>query len=393
MRLQLHAVALGSWLFAMTLPAHVAADELRWNLKLEGGSEYDTNVHRLEVAADDEEGGIVASPLLRGGARLRLDWRPGKRQRAALLAFTGAKLYDTSGQDENVAILTGEGRYEWSLPRQSAIVAGRAGYYDTIHYDVAGRMPLIEPRHFSMAGGELALTVLGPDDHRLVLGAGYRRFRYKPSASFHWQGDHYGLLYRTTTWRGNPDEDLDAASIDLILSYEIEQRGYEGEAFTNVCSDEDEPRPECFSPMGIARTDLHHAGAAEIVYTSDRIYSARYEIDVTDSNSFGQSLVRQRLEIGFTTEIPARVFLTAKAAVQLDIFLDSLLLARDVTAQDFTTIDDENRNSLSIHLARDLTDAWSIEGRYALFSNEFATRELSFRRQVFYVGAVYEYQP
>jgi hypothetical protein len=383
------------------MAARAVADDLTWSLKLEGGSEFDTNIHRFEdtgaddVVADDVVNDIESAPVARGGARLQTAWRPGKRHRAGLMAFAGGKLYGTeTGQDENVIIVAGDGQHHWSLPRRSAALGARATYYDTLGYRPGGGEPRVEPRHFSMAGAELALTLLGPDQHRLVMTGGYRRFRYKPSDYFHWSGDVYGLRYQTTTWRGDPDTDLDAASMDIIVSYELERRGYQGDALTNICPPDQQPQPQCVSPLtGTARADLHHAGAAELLYTGDRIYSARYELSVTDSNSFGQSLVRQRLELGVTTELAARVFVTAKAALQLDIFLDTLLLARDVNAQDFTTIDDENRNSVSIHLARDITRAWTLEGRYALFTNEFATQESTFRRQVFYLGVVYQYQP
>jgi hypothetical protein len=376
---------------ALVMPGRALADDLTWSLRLEGGSELDTNVHRFEDTGPD----IESAPVFRGGARLQMAWRPRRGHRAAMTGFGGAKLYGTdSAQDENVAIVAGDGRYEWSVPERSAVLGARASYYDTLGYQIADRVPEVEPRHFSMAGAELALTVLGPEQHRLVMTGGYRRFRYKPSAYFHWSGDVYGLRYQTTTWRGDPDADLDAAAIDVTFSYELERRNYQGEALTNICTADEEPRPRCVSPLvGTSRADLHHAGAAEVSYTGDRIYSARYELGVTDSNSFGQSLVRQRLELGVTTELFAEIFLTAKAAVQLDIFLDSLLLARDINAEDFTTIDDENRNSLSIHLARDISKAWTLEGRYALFTNEFATQESTFRRQVFYVGVVYQYQP
>lgn len=379
------------WLVALLLAAgaqSASAEELRWRLEVEGGSEYDTNIHRFEVSGDSaDRTDIRASPLLRGGARLRLDWRPARTRRASLLAFTGAKLYATErGQDENVAIIAGDGRYQWRLPGRSAALAVRGSYYDTVQYDVGAHEPMVVPRHFAMAGGELMLTVLGPDHHRLIASSGYRRFRYKPSEVYNWHGEHYSLAYRTTFWRGDPDLDLDAASIDVTVSYRLERRNYRGDAFTSICSDTEAPRPACFRAMGIGRTDLHHGAAAEIVYTGDRIYSARYELEVTDSNSVGQSLVRHRLELGLTTEIFAGVFATARAALQLDTYPDSLLLARDVNAQDFTTIDEDSRNTLSLHIARDITDRWSLEGRYALFTNEFAARELSFRRHVIYLG-------
>ena len=48
-------------------------------------------------------------------------------------------------------------------------------------------------------------------------------------------------------------------------------------------------------------------------------------------------------------------------------------LARDVQTQDFVAID-ENRNGLIVQLSRDLGDVLTIEARYAIYSNEFATK-------------------
>ena len=74
---------------------------------------------------------------------------------------------------------------------------------------------------------------------------------------------------------------------------------------------------------------------------------------------------------------------------QVNIFLDSLLITRDVNSQSFVSIDDENCNSLSLILSRDLSTSVAVEGRYVIFSNEFATEELDFRRQTAYLGFVY----
>lgn len=374
----------------LLLPRAAAADDLGWSLAVEAGSELDTNIHREETTAVDD---TVTAPVMRGGARLRLDWRPAPRQRASVMAFGGAKLYGSnSGQDENVGIVSGDGRYDLVLPGRSAILGARLGYYDMLHYELGGGEPAVAPRHVATASGQAMLTIDGPDDHRLGLTTGYRTLRYKPNRAFDWRGDHYGVSYRVATWRGDPDADVDADSLDLILSYELERRRYLGAAFTNVCRPGDQPSPRCFRSLNLARTDIHHGSAAELVYTGDRIYSARYELDVIDSNSAGQSLVRQRLELGVTTALPLDLFLTARAALQLDIFLDSLLLARDVQAEDWTAIEDDRRNSVSIHVTRDLGPRWSMEARYAFFGNEFATQELTFRRHVFYLGAVYHLQ-
>ncbi len=325
---------------------------------------------------------------------MRLSWRPRKTEQVRFSGFAGAKLFGTDeAQSENVIVGSGDLRYERMLRSRRAIVGMRGVYYDASGYQPFGDDAAPSTgRNFGLGSAEGSLTLLGPKGHRFTLTGGYARFRYKPDEDFHWQGDKWGALYRATFWRGDPDEDLDAATIDLNFAYGVTRRMFRGKAFTNVCGPDMVADPSCFFPTTVDRFDMHHAASAEAVYTGDRIWSARYLVSVSDSNSYGQSLVRQRLELGVTTETWSDVFLTAKVALQLDTFLDPLLLARDVQSQSFVTIDDENRNSLSLHLARDITKKWSVEARYALFSNEFATSELNFRRQIFYSGAVYRYR-
>ncbi len=365
----------------------------RWSLQLEGGSEYDSNAHRLELSPDDDAP-VEGAPVARAGARLRLRWKPKATEQLSFSGFGGTKLFGTdTSQGENVLVTSGDARYEHMLPTRKAILGARGVYYEAFAYRPFGGMSTpSDGRNFSLGDAQLSLDLLGPKGHRFSISGGYAKFRYKPDADFDWQGDKWGASYRATFWRGNPDEDLDAATIDLTFGYGITRRMFRGRAFTNVCGPDEPAEPRCFSPSTIDRSDLYHAAATEVVYTGDRIWSARYTVSVTDSNSYGQSLVRQRLELGMTTETWSDVFLTAKVALQLDTFLDPLLLARDVQSQSFVTIDDENRNSLSVHLAKDVSNKWSVEARYALFSNEFATRKLNFRRQIFYSGAVYRYR-
>lgn len=371
----------------------VVADELDWKLRLESGSEYDSNVHRRY---DDTQ----ASPLLRGAAQLDLGWRVARSQRLLVTGLAGAKTYATlTARNENVAIATADVRYQWLLPARSALLSARFGYYDTLAYaydyddgiDCSASADI--PRFFSSGVAEVSMDVRGPGTHRLQLSLGGQRFRYKACSQFHWIGDRYGINYQTTKWRGDPERDVDAASIDIRVAYQLQRRFFSGQALSNRCGTSDALAPRCFVPTELGRADFFHSLAAEVVYTGERIYSARYELDITDSNSHGQSLLRQRVELAVTSELFAKLFLTAKAAVQLDVYLDSLLLARDIAGDDFTSIDDENHNALSVHLARDVSRRWTVEARYAFYSNEFATRPQTFRRQIMYIGAVYRYQP
>jgi hypothetical protein len=391
------AAALAAAAIAAGAPARAAAqeagadDEVDWNLQIEGGSEYDSNVHRVETS-DGRPGNVVGSPLARLGARQRLTWRRNPRERLSLSSHGGLKLFTSDdGQTENVAILSADGGYDWGVPSRGAIVGLSGSYYDAIPYEVSDSMESSGSRAFRTVNGEASATLVGPSGHRLAALAGYRVFHYKPDSDLDWQGEHVGLVYQSTFWRGDPDVDDDAASIDLSAGYRVERRDFDDIARTSTCANQDSPNPNCAAPTTLERADLNHAIAAEAVYTGRRVYSARYELQINDSNSLGESLVRQRLRLSLTTELFKDLYLTAEGTVLVHIYLDPLLVARDEQALTFVSIDEENRNSLSLHLSRPIAAGWALEGRYAIYSNEFTNQELTFRRQTVYLGAVYRY--
>jgi hypothetical protein len=373
------------------LAAGPAGAEPDWSLQLEGGSEYDSNIHRLEVR-EGEDVEVEAAPLARAGVRHRLSWRRVATERLSLASAGGLKLFATEeGQGENVAIVSSDGSYEWNLRGRGALVGLHGNYYDAIPVDFADQGATYRGRNFRTASGEVSGGLIGDGGHRVSARVGYRTFEYKPDPLFDWSGDHYSLYYQTTWWRGDPDSDADAASIDLHAGYRVERRGYQASARTSSCADEDAADPLCSAGTRLLRSDLNHSIGTELIYTGERIYSARYELQVNDSNSHGESLVRQRFRLGLTTELWREVYLTAEATVLLNLYLDPLLLARDEQATTFVSIDEENRNSLSLHLSRPIAERWALEARYAIYSNEFTNDELSFRRQTGYLGAVYRY--
>jgi hypothetical protein len=371
---------------AGVLLAPGAAAAQRWSLEVEGGSEYDSNVHRLEVPEEDRDL-VEAAPLLRFGARLRGSTKPHKRHLFGYSLFGASKVFLEDGaDDENVLILAGNARYDVGLTSRRAVMRIAGSFYEAIGDD-----DVPTSRNFSTADARGEVVLVGPGQHRVTTHAGLRRFRYKPDAQFDWSGDHYGARYSTTLWSSDSEGGADASSFDVAASYRFERRQYDGVAFANSCGPGDEIVPDCFYPTGIGRSDVNHGASAEVSYTGDRIYGLRYELQVNDSNSVGQSLVRHRVEASVTSELFADVFLTAKGTVQFNVFLDPLLLARDVNAQSFVSIDDENRNGLALHATRTLGAKWTAEARYGFFTNEFATRELTFRRQTAYLGLVYRY--
>jgi hypothetical protein len=324
------------------------------------------------------------------GGRLKLQKRLSARRAVGLNAFAGAKLFMTEdGRSEDVAVLAGDGRFDVKVGDDGVLLGVRGSGYDAIGYDLGDGGGSRRTFGTGAAAGEL--TLVGPGAHRVVASAGLRAFDYHPDPDYDWSGDQYGLRYSNTFWTGDPDQDLDAASIELAAGYRLERRNYAGDAFTNACEPGAPPSPSCFAPTELGRVDLFHGFGVEAVYTGARVYGARWELQITDSNSFGQSLVRNRFELSVTTELFAEIYLTAKGVVQLNNFLDPLLLAQDVNAQTFVSIDDENRNAIIVHLSRDLSARWAAELRYEHYRNEFATEDLTFRRHTGYLGLVYDY--
>lgn len=379
-------------LAAIAVAGSEAAAQPRWSLGIDGGGEVDSNIHRVEQVAGDE-GSLVTAPLLRLGARGRLAWR--RRRLAAALGARGlSKLFLTpDGQSENVAVVSLDGLGTRAVGDAGARLGLRGTYYNAAALNPLGSEEAELGRNFATAMGEALASLPGPGRHRVIAAAGYRDFVYKPDDDFDWRGEHLRLAYSTDFWRGDPDSE-DSAAIEIGASYSLGRRAYRGFAFTNVCPPGSDIGPECFVATENKRRDLHHTLAAEVSYTGERIYSARYQLQITDSNSFGQSLVRQRLELSLTSELfGSGVFVTALLALQLNHFLDPLLLARDVNAQSFVSIDQENRNSLAVHASRKVGERLSLEARYTFYTNEFATQERPFRRYTAYAGVSWSLGP
>ena len=113
------------WIFAAGLVALVGSDAAaeEWALRLEAGSEYDTNIHRLEVADGDPE--PDEGPLLRMGARYQLA-SAGAGGRLRFEGYGGTKLFVTGpGQSESVLIAAANAGYTRALPGRRAASALR----------------------------------------------------------------------------------------------------------------------------------------------------------------------------------------------------------------------------------------------------------------------------
>jgi hypothetical protein len=110
---------------------------------------------------------------------------------------------------------------------------------------------------------------------------------------------------------------------------------------------------------------------------------------VIDSNSYSQSLIRHRVLASATTELVDKLFGTVTATLQIDQYPDGVLIEKNIQRQEVTTLEDENRSSLQIRIARELSPAWSAEARGALWRDFGNTGTTSFQRELIYGGLIY----
>jgi hypothetical protein len=365
---------------ALVLAAATPADADTWSGGVESGVEYDSNVHRVEVDPAAAADAPVAVPLARAGGHLagtgEADWG---RWTLAGQSLVRKVLGDELGED--VGVVSGDVRWDRGLGERRVLVGARARYYDVIALDGGDGA-----RAFGLGAADAQLTLVGEGGARVVAALGVRDFRYKPDDDFDWRGPTAGLRFGTTLWHDGPDGEDATATLELAAVYRVERRGFRGLAFANGCMPGEVVDPICFVPTGLARTDVHHVAEAEVVYTGEVVATGGYQLAVNDSSSYGQSLVRHRVTASVTGELPARVFATGIVALQLDQYLDPLLLARDVVNQTFTTIDDENRSMLSVRLSRRLGSGWAAEARWGFSADSLSTDDLQFRRHVVYAG-------
>lgn len=366
----------------------------RVSAELEAAGEVDSNPHR------EGEGGtepIEAAAVARTGARLQLGQRLGRH--AYRLRFAGAvkKFFGADASAEDVAVASGDGRWNMTTSDEGVIVGVRGSYYEAFERTTTVDVMLPDggtaTRSLDLdfrtgdAAGQLILS--GEDGDRLTASAGWRMFHYKPSVAFDFRGPFVGLTWARSWELGDDDQiEDDPRSIEASASIGTQLRGYDGTGYTNICADyEGADDPElCLVASGRARRDLFHSASAELTYTGRRIVGLRYELHVNDSTSFGESLIRHRVELSGTSALFAGIVGTARLLVQVNQFLDPALRAGDRGT--FVTIEDEGRNAILLHATRDLTDGLAIEARYAFYSNEFSQAETSYRRHVGTLGLV-----
>ena len=362
----------------------VAGADPKLAVTAEGGAEMDSNVQRFETGP-----GLmtrrVAAPVARLGARLTSTGRVARGGYGLAVGALSRTVLsgDEELSPENVVLLSGDLR--WMRPiGQRAVSVG-------IGLSAIDALPITDgvgAHTFRALGGEGLVTLRGGEERSLTIALGGRDFVYKPDPAdrYDWRGPTASVRLDLTLW----ERDEGARSIELSALFGFEARAYDSFANASACPEDAPPMEKgCFTGTSLPRSDRFQRGGLELTWTGRFVAAAAYQLSVTDSNSYGQSIVRHRVTLSATRDLPWRLYGTALATVQLDNYPDGLPVDRDPQTQTFTTLDDENRSSLQVRIARPVARAWAIEGRGAIWRNLGSELDTEFRRALLYVGAVY----
>ncbi|HEY6173582.1 MAG TPA: hypothetical protein VIX73_04025 [Kofleriaceae bacterium] len=364
--------------------AGVAAAE-PWTVRMETGGEADSNIARVETTPTSPR--RIAAGAGRLGARIT--------HRGAL--FGGGYSVDVSGlarmiassndalDDENVALATGEASWLHAVGDRPIAFGVHATAADSV-----GIMGGVGARTFRNLGGDAMVVVGRGDDHHLTLGVGGRDFVYKPVLPegdphmFNWRGpvanaQLNAMLYQTSDRTEN---------LELAASFGFEQRAYASTAISN-CAPDVPVRDPCSAPTALHRRDRYQRAGLAVTWTGGVVATGNYQATVIDSNSYGQSLIRQRITAQVTLELFSKLLATAAATLQIDQYPDGIPVQTSVQHLETTNLEDENRSSLQILLARPVSAAWSVEARGALWRDFASTAAATFRRTLIYAGVVY----
>jgi hypothetical protein len=361
-----------------------AAPADSWSVTAEAGAEVDTNIQRVETGP-----GLPDTPISAPVARLgvRVDGRDHALGGGYVLALSDLTRIvaegDSQAQVENVTLLAGDLR--WLHPIGDRPVSFGAGV------TAADALPLSDPvgdRTFSLVGADLLLSARAGDDHRLLLAVGGRSFVYKPVTThdYDWTGPTAMARLDLVLWQ--PAERT--RSLELATTLGFEARDYDAVARTNVCPPGAPPDPTCFAASDLARRDRFTRAAVELTWAGSQVVTLGYQLFVTDSNSFGESLVRHRVLASGTTALPGGLYGTLLGILEIDQYSDGLIVRTDLVRSDFANIEDENTSSIQARLAKKLSHDWSLEGRAAIWRNlAGASMNLEFHRELVYLGLVY----
>ena len=356
------------------------APKARLSLRVATGAEWDTNPPRavdtevqfLPDASRPASGDVAGDGLVRVLVDTSLDVTLTKLDRARLFYLLGAKRFFEQDAEDLLVHELGVSSGHRLLPGLSveASATWRQSHIRSSNRDYA----------IGLAGG--ALRVRLAKGLSAAVGGRYTAFDFLPVPGLGHAGPR---LTADLSWRPARRFAIRGAVEHAWLHYamnalapiivrDANDRVHKVYTFCDG-SDGIEP-PDC---VPRSRDDTELSVGLSASYRGPIIVGGEVRARLRRSTSALEDIDRYRLSAYATIPLPGALILQVMGAVQLN---DGL----SVTQAKYLAEDDENQNRVEVQLSRKLGGAVSVEARYSLFANEFATAAAHFIRQTAYLG-------
>ncbi len=221
--------------------------------------------------------------------------------------------------------------------------------------------------------GTTAFLEYAPDVRlALRVRAGARRFVYRPDPTANFGGAEAGVLGR---YRFNRRH-----SLSVFGDWNARRYGTAPRA---------RPPGTGGSPGVLPgrRQDGALTAGASYAYRGPLALGVSYAFQEISSNSYGETLWRHRLSANAGIRLPWRVTLLAQGSLGLTGYPDGIYLSPEIILLE----EDEGQNSLSLKLARPLTESLDVEVSWGVWSTRLPRNALTYTRQVFSTGLTWRY--
>ena len=147
------------------------------------------------------------------------------------------------------------------------------------------------------------------------------------------------------------------------------------------------PRPELDPPpeLGVRRDTFFIVGVG-YQYRGPWAFGFNYSFMESDSNSYGETLRRHRINANAGVKLFWELSVMANVVLQLAQYPDGVYLSDELIVID----DDESQNQVALKLARPLGDHFEIDFRWQLFFNKLVKNDLTYLRNTFTLGVSFK---
>ncbi|WP_163780987.1 hypothetical protein [Myxococcus vastator] len=221
--------------------------------------------------------------------------------------------------------------------------------------------------------GATAFLEYAPDVRlALRVRAGARRFVYRPDPTANFGGPEVGVLGRYRFDRRH--------NLSVFGDWNARRFGTQPRARP----------PGMGGGSGLLpgrRQDGALTAGASYTYRGPLALGLTYAFQEVSSNSYGETIRRHRVSANAGVRLPWRVTLLAQGSLGVIQYPDGIYLSPEIILVE----EDEGQNSLSVKLARPLTESLDVEVSWGIWSTRLPRNALTYTRQVFSTGFTWRY--